>query len=472
MTGITSADIFSALSYISPIYIEQADADRQQTLKPNVSKTVKTILVAAVIAALLGAVAYATGFFGLADRTYKSETGTNIVTPNGYIGSGEYNATVEWFEYLDKKGIYKSTDHDFVSTDHERSICRIYNANDKPSMDKLKEIANRYGLLLYSDSLIVTDDEDFQRYTGIDQISELLSGVSGYVFADGSFKAEFRSAPEETKYCTVHKICVGSLYPYNGAVSVAADFEEQFYKTAMGYELSIASWKDGRAAVCWNTDEVFITVTAEMDIDTAKTIADSIDFPAMCKAKGTAADVLAADRGAEANQNAVEVFESLYNSAVFQANREFAEWFGTVFYGDSFTGVHGKKGYEDIDVQLEALAEKYALNYATSKSDGQRTEYSTGAWCENGEDYTLHYIPKTALYTRLNKFAPFSDYSKIWEYETTAGEAVYIAAQGPIKGSCVYILFETSNAYVVMTMYTWDVGTIETAADAIDWSVY
>lgn len=472
MTDITSIGIFSALSYISPIYIEEADADEQQTAGPHISKTIKTILIAAVIAALLGAAAYATGFFGLADRTYKSETGSSIVTPNGYIGSDEYNATVEWFEYLDNEGVNNNSDRDFAGTDRERSICRIYNANDKPAMDRLNEIANKYGLLLYSDSLTVADDDDFSRYTGIDRISELLSGVNGYVFADGSFKAEFRSAPEGAECCTVNKICVGSLYPYNGVAPALQDYEEQQYKTAMGYELSIACWKNGRAAVCWNTDEAFITVTAEMDVDTAKRIADSMDLSALCEANGTAEAILAVDRGAEANPDAVQVFESFYSSAVLQANREFSEWFGTAFYGDSFTGVHGQKGYEDIDAMLEALAEKYALDYATSKSDGQRTEYSNGAWREDGGDYTLHYIPKTALYTGLDKFAPFSEYSKIWKYETISGETVYIAAQGPEKESCVYILYETHSAYVVMTMYTWDIGMIEAAADATDWKVY
>lgn len=59
MTNITAVDIFESLSYVNPIYIEQADVNRLKTIQPRLSRTAKTLLIAAIIAALLVASALA-----------------------------------------------------------------------------------------------------------------------------------------------------------------------------------------------------------------------------------------------------------------------------------------------------------------------------------------------------------------------------------------------------------------------------
>lgn len=58
MTRIAAIDIFESLSYVNTRYIEEADADRLSAVKPHFSKTVRTILIAAIIATLLVGVAY------------------------------------------------------------------------------------------------------------------------------------------------------------------------------------------------------------------------------------------------------------------------------------------------------------------------------------------------------------------------------------------------------------------------------
>lgn len=59
MTRIAAIDIFESLGYIDSRYIEEADADRLNAVKPHLSKTVRTILIAAIIATLLIGTAYA-----------------------------------------------------------------------------------------------------------------------------------------------------------------------------------------------------------------------------------------------------------------------------------------------------------------------------------------------------------------------------------------------------------------------------
>lgn len=59
MTRIAAIDIFENLSSIDSRYIEEADADRLSMVKPHLSKTVRTILIAAIIATLLVGATYA-----------------------------------------------------------------------------------------------------------------------------------------------------------------------------------------------------------------------------------------------------------------------------------------------------------------------------------------------------------------------------------------------------------------------------
>ena len=471
---VTAIEIFESLSYISPALIEDADMSRRYPRKPKLSKTARTLLIAAVLASLLAATAYATGFFGLAQRTYINGSGKSIVSPNGYIDSAEFNATVEWVEYISTRDRYKDPRLSFAESDKERSTCRLYGAGDGEAAKKLYDIADKYSLTLYSGSVSFEDDKELYELAGLEPFSQLFGDMQGYVFAGGSFKAEGKMELDGGVYCTVHKICSGALYPYIGVVSARGEYEERSYTTARGYTVNVVRWTDGRAALCWNSEDIFITVSFndEIALDTLHRIADSMELNSMCAGGGTAADILSVERGIEANAEAARVFEDFYNSPAFQASMEFSSWLRQVFYGNSFTGVYAQQGYADIDAQMDALCEKYGLIPALSKEGGDIAEYSNGARYEKHPDYTLHYIPKTALYTRLEYFAPFTEYSKLWEYETVGGARVYIASEGPERRSCVHILYETESAYTILNMHTYDVKTIETAADAVDWSLY
>ena len=130
-------------------------------------------------------------------------------------------------------------------------------------------------------------------------------------------------------------------------------------------------------------------------------------------------------------------------------------------------------GMSEMELYDEAaLREKYGLVPAVSKTEAQRTEYSNGAWYLDAGDYNLHYIPKGALYTRLEYFAPFSEYSMIWSYDTAGGARGYCACDGPGKRSCAHVLYETDGAWVLLNMHTLDVWEIQRSADSIDWSEF
>lgn len=300
-----------------------------------------------------------------------------------------------------------------------------------------------------------------------------MENAGGYVFADGSFKLEGRMDIDDCSLLfTLHRIYRGSIYPYN-YYGQPLDFAQEEYLTARGFDVGITVWEDGRGEISFTDGEVYINLSLDgADEALARRAADCIDFNALCSKGGIAGEILGLDRSPGANPEAGEAYEELYGSPEFQGSIEFTLWFREVFYGSTFTGVYGQEGYEDIDAQMDLLREKYGLRPAVSKAEAQRTEYSNGAWYENAENYNLHYIPKGALYTRLEYFAPFSEYSMIWSYDTAGGERVYCACDGPEKRSCAHVLYVTDSAWVLLNMHTLDVWEIQRSADSIDWSEF
>ena len=271
---------------------------------------------------------------------------------------------------------------------------------------------------------------------------------------------------------TLRRIYRGSIYPYNG-YGQPRDFTQEEYLTALGFDVGIAAWKDGRRDISFTDGEVYINLSLNgADEALAHQLADGTDFSALCLNKGKAGEILGIDRSPGANPEASEAYEELYNSPEFQGSMDFTLWFREIFYGSTFTGVYGQEGYEDIDAQMDMLREKYSIVPAVSKTEAERTEYSNGAWYENAGNYSLHYIPKGALYTRLEYFAPFSDYHKIWSHDSASGQRVFCASDGPEKRSCTHVLYETDSAWVLLYVYTLDVWQIEQTADSIDWSEF
>lgn len=453
----------------------QESLDRIYRVKRTASRRrlLKIALLAALLSALFIAAAYASGFFPLRNRIHSDEDLGRLIVPNGSEASAEYQAAVDWFGYLGQRQPFVS-DFSFADTEEERGICQIYFVPNREALDVLLDISREYGLSLYTDSIFVSSPEQLYVLAGTGNFSDWeIVNSGGYVFSDGSFKLEGLIDIEGTWLTfTLHRIYRGSIYPYNG-YSPAQDFSQEEYLTALGFDVGIAAWKDGRRDISFTDGEVYINLSLNgADEALAHQLADGTDFSALCLNKGKAGEILGIDRSPGANPEASEAYEELYNSPEFQGSMDFTLWFREIFYGSTFTGVYGQEGYEDIDAQMDMLREKYSLVPAVSKTEAERTEYSNGAWYENAGNYSLHYIPKGALYTRLEYFAPFSDYHKIWSHDSASGQRVFCASDGPEKRSCTHVLYETDSAWVLLYVYTLDVWQIEQTADSIDWSEF
>lgn len=439
----------------------------------HIRQLVKVALLAALLSALFIAAAYASGFLPLKSRIHQDENLGRLIVPNGSQASAEYQAAVDWFGYLGQRQPFVS-DFSFADTGEERGICQIYSVPNREALDVLLDISRDYGLTLYTDSVLAESPEQLSLLAGTgDFFGGRMENAGGYVFADGSFKLEGSMDVEDSSLLfTLHRIYRGGIYPYN-YYGRPLDFAQEEYLTARGFDVGITAWEDGRWEISFADGDVYINLSLNgADEALARRAADCIDFAALCSRGGIAGEILGLDRSPGANPEAAEAYEELYSSPEFQGSMYFTLWFREVFYGSTFTGVCGQEGYEDIDAQMDLLREKYGLVPAVSKTEAERTEYSNGAWYLDAGDYNLHYIPKGALYTRLEYFAPFSEYSMIWSYDTAGGERVYCACDGPEKRSCAHVLYETDSAWVLLNVHTLDVWQIEQTADSIDWSEF
>ena len=508
MRGLT---LFEAVGEIDSKFILAAH-DVLET-KENVirlhshKKLWRTLLIAAALSALFVGTAFAAGLFGLSARLISAEQTDeggkmrHYVSTNGVAGSDEARATAEWIEfesqYEAEHGVgWQDYEISFAQGDYELiNICRLYSAYDKVMADKLLEIAEKYSLALYTDQLTLTDPETFYAVSGAeDYFATAEHDFSyGYVFADGSFKTEgFVEIGGRPGLYVLHRGYAGSLYPYRSGT--VGGFEEWEYTTAQGYDVGLVSYdKMGRSsfAVYYNDSVSGVYVDLDFELsrnasDTAEDlrqaaqeVADALDLSAVCASQGMAGEILGRDRNPAHNQVALAALECFEDSPVFRAGAEFQDFFTATFYGESFTGTYGLEGYADIDAELTRLSEKYGLAYAEHKSVGNgyaadAVTYDNGAWFVSGrepEEYQLHYIPKNALYTRLSDYTAFSEYDKVWQYETASGETV-ICVCGLSRPIMPMAFYETEEAYVLLTMplYGGDVGVLERAADAVDFA--
>lgn len=496
--------IFEAVGEVDDAYVLAA-ADFLEALEQKARRRHKTrrrtLLIAAAVAATMAVTAFAAEVFGLRARLVPpteenagAEQSERIfVSQNGLTGSDEFKATGEWQYFREQYRAQRTAEQgdgwidrelSFAGNDDRlRSTCFIYGVQDEVMWEKLQEISEKYALSLYTDQVTIMGEEDFSALTGAEPFLPEGNRISGgYVFADGAFKLEGSFDLEGTEIIyAANRTCEGALYPYSLSIDAGREYEEWQYTTQKGYALSFAAL-EGRTMIYYEDGKgrfisFGLTFPDAASHEIAQAFADLLDINAILKSNTQAQEIISAERGAEENRDALQVMEDFYNSPMFQACREFSSFYTANFYGSRYTGPYGLPGYEDISAEMDSLCEKYGLVSPGEKSRGTKDHpdaevYANGAFRVSLEAGELHYIPKSALYTGLWLFAEYSEYSRVWRYETAQGETVYCAMNGPEKRSAPHILFETEDAYVLLFTKIYDANAMEKAADSIRFAAF
>ncbi|MBR1456142.1 MAG: hypothetical protein IJ594_03140, partial [Oscillospiraceae bacterium] len=316
---MTGERFFDAFGGIDPSYLLAVDEilarAEQRTVRPR-RRVLRTLLIAAAIAALLTVTAYAAGLFGLQARLIRdgapdaqTEDGMRRVYRRDYIslsgvtGSPEYRAAAEWLAF---RGSYAQRQTDpgwrdlarsFAPDGRTREICRLYQVWDAAMWDELQHVAQRYGLRLHESRSPVPGDESQTRSHGQYEDGSCLVTVGAVV--EGSF----------LRY-ELYLERAGSLPCDDMTASCADAYEEWEYRSASGQTVSIAmreirqneSWVDLNYLIFYNGDGATLTVKAWWgrpadegdggDRAYAERLADGIDF-AGAAAAATAEEAVA-----------------------------------------------------------------------------------------------------------------------------------------------------------------------------------
>ena len=321
---MTKEQFFDAFGQIDGAYVLAAGDTlygKAETARVSHRKLMRTLIIAAVVAALLTLTAYAAGWFGLTSRvindpggsSFPGEAGETVdrlrtvhhrdyISLGGVAGSAEYQAAAEWLAfkggYADKKTAeqteqgqpyyeWRDLERSFAPDEGTREICRLYQVWDGTMWAKLQEIAARYGLALHTERRAIANAGDQSREHG--------------AYEDGSFHISAAAIIGQERYLyEVYLEKSGCLPCDNMTAGGACEYEEWEYTTGRGDKVSIAvrdmstneAWAQYELLVLYSGDGAVMTVRASYGCQRvngdeklfAERLADSIDFSAVAGA--------------------------------------------------------------------------------------------------------------------------------------------------------------------------------------------
>lgn len=295
--------------------------------KKPVRKLGQTLLIAAVLVAVLAVAAVAVYQYSMADRVVENreiarEDGSLVVrySPVGYeeeqpsqetnlikstegyrispadSANPEYLALQEWIEY----SMNVSFGEDEPRLDAESPYRMCYPVLYEAQVVKLKEIAEKYELQLIDSHETFSKLEDFYSYSGLTEFMPLEGkfddedNCSGIVYGDGSFMANALktnlSDGNESDTVDINVYCAmkGSLTDIYMLGDAPEKYENEAYATESGMLVDLALG-DYYSMVFAELDNCYVTIFVNggtaptqyltlIGMDDLKSIADSIDF--------------------------------------------------------------------------------------------------------------------------------------------------------------------------------------------------
>ena len=254
---LNSEELIAAMSDIDERHIVEAGQKLGYTGKKGNTgrkKTLRVLLIAAVISVLFAATAAATGWFGFSSRVTPAEDPLGL-SEGGYISMNDYADTPAgqahaewcrfWNEYVSSHEFENYDELSWLGGNEElESYYHIYAAYDQAMMDKLLEIRDKYGISLHTEAVIVPNPEMFYKVTGTEPFIDESVKSSLFpkpVYEDGSFSAEGGIYFGEYSYLfSLIKGMKGVLDPSSNYLYRAEDYQEWQYTTNEGQLLNLA----------------------------------------------------------------------------------------------------------------------------------------------------------------------------------------------------------------------------------------
>ena len=244
---------------------------------------VRTLTVAATCIFLIGGsiTAFATNFLGLRDLILPgSKPATQLISLQGFTGSPEYAAAAEWQSFLntyDAQAAAAAAGGDWGDVPEEY---RDYRAFDMTMVEKIREIAGKYGLALFGKRTDLAQEALQARIAGGPLFTDDSISFGGYLFESGTFQFDAEQGDLIFQFRSSRKGVFDNVFLNAGDI---AGYAEWNYTNAQGTPLLLLQSRD-KSLILLETGTAFLAVNVLAGTDSLfargelEHLADLIDF--------------------------------------------------------------------------------------------------------------------------------------------------------------------------------------------------
>lgn len=263
--------------------------------KKPVRKLGRTLLIAAVLVAVLAVAAVAVYQYSMADRVVENAPVTENVygealydySAVGYNtaeeGASPMESIPEYLAYAELKAYDKENKtHDareLLPYEDPHRAC--YGYGYQPMADKIDEIAEKYGLRIWQQQAFVGSAEELCALLGIESFGVVEDDrCSASVYDDGGFELSgYSLAGQSGVGLNLNRAVKGTLSTFFLMGYDPADYTYESYTTASGVTVDLAFHeKDAMIFADMETCYVSAEVWELQSMEELRSVADSIDF--------------------------------------------------------------------------------------------------------------------------------------------------------------------------------------------------
>ena len=271
--------------------------------KKPVRKLGRTLLIAAVLVAVLAVAAVAVYQYSMADRVVENAPVTENVygealydySAVGYNtaaeGASPMESIPEYLAYAELKAYDKENKtHDareLLPYEDPHRAC--YGYGYQPMADKIDEIAEKYGLRIWQQQAFVGSAEELCALLGIESFGVVEDDrCSASVYDDGGFELRGYCLAEQPGVgLNLNRAMKGTLSTFYLMGYDPADYTYESYTTASGVTVDLAFHeKDAMIFADMETCYVSAEVWELQSMEELRSVADSIDFAALDSTDG------------------------------------------------------------------------------------------------------------------------------------------------------------------------------------------
>lgn len=379
----------------------------------------RTVLIAAVITALLAGTAFAVTQMGLRELVLtERDDGYVNVSVLGWRDTPEYRAFAEWDAYVTE---YNSTHEIPHNDDPDIPVSYLsVGAWSQEMADTLDGILATYGLVMHDSRTVTLPAEG----SGIDTdviLTGDVAGVCGYAYSDGTLKLEVTqtlSNGEAAEY-KLFSAVKGKFSRVSSGMD--SEYEEWTYTAADGTEVILVMGAS-QSMIVADMENVFVTAGSVFrsisDRALLEELADSISWKALNACKGFSDayyEAFAAEQEAEAEEYARaeaaewelsdwvlsdEIIRDHYPEATGCSSEEsedgtaWVEWTYTALEGEGVIRVRYERPAGDIETVFSEMLERSGMADRTAVISAPvyiRTETAEGPEIETEyRDFTVY----------------------------------------------------------------------------------